>query len=512
MNRRTFVATAAGFTLSSCRRASRPNILFVIADDMSYPHASAYGDKVVSTPAFDRVALEGALFTNSFCASPSCTPSRSAVLTGRPIWSVGEAGVLYGTMPAKYALFPHVLEDDGYFTGYTGKGWGPGDWKAAGLQRNPTGREFNSRRHAQPVADGIDVRDYAANFEDFLNARPQNRPFCFWLGATEPHRVYAKGAGLKAGKKLDAVRVPPFLPDTEEIRSDLLDYYQEIEWMDTQLARALKVLEKTGQLDDTIVVVTSDNGMPFPRAKVNLYDGGVHMPLAIRWGRRITAGTRVNAMVSHTSFAATLLEAADVERPESILGPSIWPLLKNPDADSVDRIFTGMERHTMCRPDGATYPMRAIRTKTHLYVRNFEPDRWPTGGPDFISSNKTYHGDVDGCPTKDFMLQPANQQKFAREHELCFGKRPTDELFDVRDDPWQVKNLATDPRYASMKASMLDSLTGHLKSTGDPRMEYRDPWKDYPYRQTTGFGASFNKALSPEERKGALDRATHKPE
>jgi len=513
INRREWV-TSIGLALAGCRRgASRPNILFVLADDMSYPHAGAYGDKVVKTPAFDRVAREGVLFTNSYCASPSCTPSRSAILTGRQIWQLGEAGVLYGTIPPQLPLFPHLLEDSGYFTGFTGKGWGPGDWKAAGLTRNPTGREYNQRRHAAPVREGIDPRDYAANFEQFLKDRPQGKPFFFWLGSTEPHRIYARGAGLQARKKLEDVTVPAFLPDTPEVRGDLLDYYMEVEWFDRQLGRALDILTSTGELDRTLIVVTSDNGMPFPRAKASLYDFGTRMPLAIRWPTRVSGRRRIDDFISHIDLAPTLLEAAGIDPLRGSAGRSLLPLLDRNDRDPQrDHVYTALERHTWCRPGGETYPMRALRTENHLYIRNFAPERWPTGGPDFVSSNKTFHGDVDASPTKDFMLDPANRKKYPLQYELCFGKRPPEELYDVAADPYQVRNLAEDPQQVATLARLRGTLEAYLRKTGDPLIDGNDPWQAYPYRQTTGFGASFNSALPDEERKKAAARGPHKPE
>jgi uncharacterized sulfatase len=511
-SRRRLLAAAPAI-LTACvrpRPATRPNILFAIADDQSFPHAGAYGDTLARTPAFDRIAREGVLFTRSFCASPSCTPSRSAVLTGRAIWQVEEGGVLYGTLSPRYPLFTHALEDAGYHVGFTGKPWAPGNWSAGGLTRHPNGRGFNHRRMPQLPPPAIDPRDYAANFEGFLAARKPGQPFFFWFGCTEPHRVYEAGYGRRLGKRLEDVSVPGYWPDTETIRGDILDYYAEIDWFDSHLARMIASLERAGELDNTLIVVTSDNGMPFPRAKVNLYDRGVHMPLAIRWGRRIPGGRRDHSFVSHTQFAATFLEAAAVDAPATFAGPSLVPLLegKQPGAG---RAFTALERHTMCRPGGATYPIRAIHTGRYSYLRNFQPNRWPTGG-EFLSSNKTTHGDVDACPTRNFLLDPANRRRFPRHYDLSFGRRPPEELYDLEADPDQLTNLARDPRHANTRTTLAAQLDEHLRATGDPRIEGRDPWQHYVYRQTTGYGASFNRSLPQQERDRAAGRASHKPE
>ena len=435
-------------------------------------------------------------------------------MSGRHIWQTGEGGVLYGTLDPEIPLATHLLEDAGYHVGYTGKPWQPGDWQAGGLTRHPNGREYNERKHADGIPAGIDERDYAANFEDFLADRDAETPFFFWYGCTEPHRVYEDGVGRRDGKNLADVDVPGFLPDTELVRSDLADYAFEIEWFDAQLAKMLAKLEDLGELDNTLVIVTSDNGMPFPRAKVNLYDWGVRMPLAMRWPDRVPAGTQVEAFASHVDFAPTWLDVAGVEAPGGMAGSSLLPLPVLGYEEQRDAVrscaYSALERHTWCRPEGATYPARSIRTKEYLYIRNFEPDRWPTGGPEFVSSNKTFHGDVDACPTKTFMVE--RREEFPAEYELGFGKRPAEELYSVADDPGQVRNLAEDPAYSDKKRGLSERLEAYLRETGDPRIEGRDPWQAYYYRQTIGFGATFNEALPEAERQAARDRDTHKPE
>jgi uncharacterized sulfatase len=493
-------------------KSKRPNILFALADDQSYPHTSILGDPVVKTPAFDRVAREGVLFTHSFAACPSCTPSRSAILTGRQIWQVGEAGILFGTLPPAYPLFTHLLEDAGYYVGFVGKPWAPGDWRAAGLTRHPNGKEYAKRLETNPPT-GIDTRDYAANFEDFLADRPDGTPFMFWFGCTEPHREYDRGIGRRSGLSAADVVVPPYLPDSPEVRNEILDYYYEIEHFDHHLSRMLKILEEIGELDDTIVVVTSDNGMPFTRTKTTLYDGGVRMPTAIRWGNGAPEGRQVDDLIGHIDFGPTFLEAAGVGIPETFTGRSLIPLLKSQQSGRLDKdrdhIVTGLERHTYCRPGGATYPIRALRTHDYLYIRNFKPDRWPTGGPDFISSNKAPHGDIDDGPYKDFLLRASTRVKFPRAFQWSVGKRPLEELYDLHADPHQIKNLAQSEQHTKLKQELWKRLKSYLQQTADPRIEGNDPWQNYVYRQVEGFGATFNMALSKKERAAAHDRDKH---
>ena len=176
---------------------------------------------------------------------------------------------------------------------------------------------------------------------------------------------------------------------------------------------------------------------------------------------------------------------------------------------SRDKVFTGLERHTYCRPEGATYPSRAIRTHDHSYIRNFEPERWPTGGTEFISSNKTNHGDVDACPTKAFIIE--NKNALPEYYDLNFGKRPAEELYDVHNDPGQTNNLAYLPDYAELKEDISKQLITYLKETNDPRIEGKDPWKNYIYHQTNGYGSTYNKSLPAHERERAKLRPSDHP-
>ena len=462
---------------------SVPNILFCISDDQSYAHTAANGDPVVKTPAFDRIAREGIRFTQAYCDAPSCGPSRSAILTGQHIWRLEEAGNIHSTLPKKFITYTDLLEEAGYFIGFTGKGWGPGRLEPGGRERNPAGPEFAQYRRPPPVR-GMSNRDYARNFEDFLSQRPPGKPFCFWLGTNEPHRGYQKGAGAASGKDPQKVSIPTYFPDHIVVRNDILDYYVEIEHFDHMVGRSLALLEKTGELDNTIVVVTSDHGMPFPRAKASLYDAGTRVPLAIRWPVGIQSPGRVFAgFVNLSDMAATFLEAADLKPPAMMTAHSLLPVFTLAEAEPRTSAYIAMERHDGCRKGGKGYPCRAIRTADFLYIKNYEPDRWPAGDPDAsVCARGIPFGEVDSSPTKQLLMDNANQAGFRRFHNLAFAKRPAEELYDLAKDPGQVVNVAAARHYAQTKARLKKQLQQHLIHTKDPRALGLDAdWDYYPY-------------------------------
>src|SRR5262249_1017937 len=340
----------------------RPNILLAVADDWSTPHAGVYGDRTVRTPVFDRIAREGVRFNRAFVAAPSCTPSRAALLTGQAVHRLEEGGNLHRFLPKRFAVYPDVLEQAGYAVGFTRKGWGPGRFEPGGRERNPAGPQFE-------------------DFDDFIERRPKDRPFVFWFGSNDPHRPYAEGSGAKSGLNIHSVQVPAYLPDTPEVRSDLLDYYFEVQRFDRDVGRIVQTLERLGELDNTLIIVTGDNGLPFPRAKANVYDAGTRVPLAIRFPGTPPPGSVVDAFVSLTDPGPTILEAAGLTVPTTMTGRSLMPLLRGESQAGRDRVFVERERHAHVRQGNLSYPVRAIRTAEHLYIRNFRPDRWPAGDP-----------------------------------------------------------------------------------------------------------------------------------
>ena len=465
--------------------ARRPNILFCIADDWAR-HAGAYGDKVIRTPNFDRVAREGALFNNAFCAAPSCSPSRAGILTGQWVHRLDQAASLNGPLFNRFAIYPDLLEAAGYFIGLQGKGWSPGPMEAGGWKRNPAGPRF-------------------PGFAEFLKARPKDRPFCFWFGSVDPHRNYAIGAGahsrLKPGgepaDKLDGpaaieqwnrllaqVEVPPYLPDTAMVRSDILDYYFEVERFDRDLGRLLEQLAAAGELDQTLIVVTADNGWPFPRGKTNLYDAGTRQPLAIRWPARFGGGRVLDQIVSLTDLAPTFLEAAALRPPPEMTGRSLLPLLTEKSPRWSNRVLLERERHANVREGDLSYPSRALRTPEFLFIRNFRPERWPAGDPIPYMQVGPF-GDIDWGPTKDHVLAGRDDPRMKKFFDLACAKRPAEELYDLKKDPHQIRNVAADPAYAKTRRALRAELDTWLKETGDPRvLNDDDRWDKFEYMRS----------------------------
>ena len=458
----------------------RPNILFCISDDQSYAHTGANGDPVVKTPAFDRVAKEGIRFTHAFCDAPTCGPSRSAILTGQPIWRLEEAGNLWSTLPRKFITYPEVLNKAGYSVGFTGKGWSPGRLSAGGRESNPAGKEFQGKK-LKPSFKAMRNIDYAANFDDFLGQVKKDQPFCFWLGTSEPHRGYELGAGKSTGKDPSKVLVPGIFPDNSIVRNDILDYFVEVEHFDKMVARAIRSLEKIGQLENTIVVVTSDHGMPFPRAKASLYDAGTRVPLAFRWPQGILKPGRVShALVNLSDLAPTFLEAAGISVPKMMIGKGLKDVLKNKIEFKRDAAFIAMERHAGCRKGGKGYPCRAIRTKDYLYIRNFDPERWPAGSPERKHCVRHIpYGEVDPSPTKTVMMDDPKYISFA---DLAFGKRSAEELYHLSSDPHQLQNLANHQEFQKILVKLRQQLDMYLRETGDPRLTGKPAlWDYYPF-------------------------------
>jgi arylsulfatase A-like enzyme len=511
--------------------AARPNILFCFADDWGR-YASVYANvddrpsinQVIKTPVIDGVAKDGVLFKNAFVTAPSCTPCRSSLLSGQYFFRTGRGAILEGAVwDASIPSYPLLLHDAGYHIGKSYKVWSPGapaDAPYGGQQYayEKAGRDFCrfSERATALVKGGMtfdaarqkildQVRD---NFDAFLADRKPGQPFCYWFGPTLTHRPYEKSSGKALwGIDPDSVRgkLPKFMPDVPEVRADFTDYMGEIQAWDAGVGVLLDRLKAAGELERTLVIVSGDHGMPgVPGGKCNLYDFGLGVGLIAR-GPGIKPGRVVDDYVNLVDLAPTFLEVGGVKPPDVMTGRSFLDVLHSEKSGQVDPdrtwVVTGRERHVAtAREDNLPYPQRAVRTPDFLYIRNFAPDRWPMGSPKFTSvtdmpsadalEHNTFvaFADMDASPTKAWLVRQFGEEDWEWHYNYAFGKRPAEELYDLRSDPDQMVNRADDPAYAAQKRELSARLLKVLTDAKDPRVIGdgktfdRPPFTDVPAR------------------------------
>ena len=461
-----YLAFLAGGLLSAAEK--KPNIILAIADDWAWPHAGIYEDCGVKTPVFDSVAGKGVLFTHAFVSSPSCTPSRGSILAGQHHWRLQEGANLWGTLSNNINLYTDSLSNNGYYVGYSGKGWGPGNYKAGGRTLPPAGKYFES-------------------FEDFLSKRQKGQPFCFWFGSHDPHRPYELNSGISKGIDLEKVKLYDSLPDHPTVRKDVADYFLEVQRFDKEVGEIISTLKKIGEYDNTLIVITGDHGMPFPRCKGNLYDSGTRVPLAISWGDKLSGARKVSDFVSLTDLAPTFLEAAGVNIPDKMTGKSLINILKSDKKGKVEKqrdfVIFGRERHTLAQkyPSKEGYPGRGIRTADYLLIKNYKPDLWPAGVPT-NSTRGINFSDCDYSPTKKFIIKNRDDSNLQKYYSLAFSKRPKFELYDLKKDPGQIKNLAYEEAYEGIRKKLYKRLKEELQKSADPRLNSTEcKFKEFQY-------------------------------
>jgi len=523
----------------------RWNILFCFADDWGrYAGAYAGLDKladgsarpspcdVVKTPSIDRLAREGVLFRNAFVPAPSCTPCRSSLLSGQYFFRTGRGAILRGAVwdPA-IPTFPHLLRDAGYRIGESDKVWSPG---------TPNDAPFGSGKYAYEKAGGAYNRysheatklvaagstpeaarekllaDVRGNFSTFLadgkaatkdgTKDGTEQPWLYWFGPTLVHRKWVKGSGKALwGLEPDALqgKLPGFLPDVPEIREDFADYLGEVQAWDAGVGAILKLLEESGQLERTLIVVSGDHGPPgFPHGKCNLYDFGTRVALIARVPGKTTRRV-VDGYVNLMDLAPTFLEVGGVKPPAVMNGRSLLDVVTAETSGQVDSsrtwVVAGRERHVgTARAGNLPYPQRAIRTEDFLYIRNYAPERYPLGDPGGVTDdsapsadaleNETYaaFADMDAGPTKAWLIAHRKDPQWKPFYDRAFAKRPAEELYDVRTDPDQLRNLAEDPELKQVKEDLSKQLMEILVKSEDPRVTgdklkfERPPFTDGP--------------------------------
>ena len=411
-----------------------PNIILIIADDVSWDDLGCYGNKAIRTPNIDRLAKDGMKFTNAFVTSSSCSPSRSSIITGRYPHNTG-AAELHTPLPAHLPFFPELLKNKGYYTAQVGK-WHEGEY---------TKRAYDTLIAGKRNGDGGEEL-----WLSMVRDRSRNQPFFFWLAPFDAHREW-EADSLNQPHDPAEIIVPTFLSDTKETREDIAAYYNEIARLDYYVGALEKELYRQGIHENTMIIFMSDNGRPFPRSKTRLIDAGVKTPFLIKWPKGIQKGSECHSLVSAIDIAPTLLELAEIKPLPTMQGRSFSELFKNPDHSFRNYIFTEHNWH-----DYEAYE-RAVRTKDYLYIINRRPG-FANQGP------------LDAVNSKSFKALKESESKGTItpiQKDILLSPRPAEELFDLKKDGAQMDNLANKPTLASVKNNLKEVLSKWQKETGD---------------------------------------------
>lgn len=429
LTRRSLIECGLAASAPMIARTSqaRPNILFLISDDHTYKDLGCYGNRVIRTPNLDRLASEGMRFNNCYVASPQCSPNRSAILTGCTPHTTATSR-LHTPMPEWEPTFLEPLKERGYFVG--------------AYRKVHQGAEFDKRWNF--------YGNRSMPFEKFFDARPADRPFFLHVGFTDPHRPYRPGA-FSPPHNPKHVEVPPFLPDTPEVREDLAHYYDAIARMDSECGQILEILKRRNLLENTIIFFTADNGMPFPRAKGTNYDAGIRVPLIVWAPGRIQGGSVRQELISHVDLAPTWLEIAGIEKPRKMQGRSFLPLLEGRPCQPRTEVFSERNWHDNFDP------IRSVRTSRYKLIFNAAPHfpyrpAW----------------DLADSPSWKSILRLSTQGGLnADQLQMMNPSRPLLELYDLEEDPDEFYNLVTSPRHREILLTLQHKLSQWMHETYD---------------------------------------------
>jgi N-sulfoglucosamine sulfohydrolase len=459
----TGVAAAAASRDAGAQKKRAHNVLLLIADDLGCCTPS-YGDKNAVMPNLERLASEGVRFSNAYCTSPSCSASRSVVLSGLYNHATGHYGHAHGPHHFSYLPevepFPLTLKHAGYKTGYIAK-----------LHVAP------EERFAWDLADPIATRDVwamAQSADKFMRDAGEN-PWYLHCGFHDPHRA-GKGFANKQYPQVTRLRldpekivVPAYLPDNADVRAELVEYYEACNRFDQGVGMMLDVLKKNGQTENTLVIVMSDHGPPFPNAKTNCYDAGLHVPLFVRHPELGRRGTVNDALTNWTDIAPSILEWTGVDSKQQLHGRSWIPILGNSSTPSWDRVFFSHTFHEVID----YYPVRGVRTRDFKYLHNLFPGLEYPHATDLWDSR-----------TWQSMRRQGEAARLGERPVLSYLHRQREELYDLRNDPNEVHNLCDDPAHAHV----LETLRGE---TLDFRKRTKDFWFANPLPSGEGHDPAF---------------------
>ena len=434
----------------------RPNIVFIIADDMAWDDSGVYGNPEVPTPNIDQLASQGMRFDQAFLTASSCSPSRSSIITGRYPHNT-DAEELRWPLPAEQVTFTEKLRSAGYWTAAAGK-WHLGDavrdrfdvvreTDTSGLQL-PAGEAGQAGKFIETMKG--EAQSGCIEWVPLLKERPKEKPFFLWLAALDPHRPYHENI-VSSPTDPAKVRLAPYHLDTPEVRRDYALYYDEIRRLDKYVGLVMKELESQKIADNTLVLFLSDNGRPFPRDKTSIYDSGIRTPFIVRWPKQVKPKQVTNSLVSAIDIAPTFLELAGLKAGENFQGKSFVPILKDPRASIRDVIFAEQNWH-----DYEAH-VRAARDQRFKYIRNAYTDLPLTPSADGVRS-----------PTFQSMMALHSSGKLTPVQSVYFVQpRPKEELDDCQADPHETTNLISEPAHQKNLAELRAALDGWERETND---------------------------------------------
>jgi len=434
------LAVAAVSAPASNGAEKRPNFLVVMADDCTYRDLALHGGQARS-PHLSRLAAEGMHFTRCFQAAPMCSPTRHNLYTG--LYPV-KSGAYPNHALAKDEVrsVAHYLGEAGYRVGLAGKSHvGP-----PGVYPFESVPGFDSSCTRAPT-----LPHSLEGITEFMG-RTAEEPFCLVVALVEPHSPWVMGDA--SAYPPDELELPPVFADTPETRELYSSYLAEITYMDSQLGDILGALEASGATEETLVLFLSEQGSGFPFAKWTCYDAGLQSAAVVRWPGVVAPGSATDAMVEYVDVLPTFLEAAAAAVPEALDGRSFLPVLRG-DADEHKTHVFGIQTTRGVNFGSDHYGIRSVRSGEHLYIRNLTPDA--------VFSCAASRGQ----PWESWVRAAEAGDEHAAALVRDYRHRPAEELYDVRADPWNRRNLVDDPALGSVLAELRAQLDAWMEAQGD---------------------------------------------
>jgi arylsulfatase A-like enzyme len=460
----------------------KPNVLFILSDDHSYPYLSCYGDANVRTPAIDKLAAEGMKFRRFFTSAPQCVPSRAAYLSGRsPV--AARITRFSSPLPRDVTTFPEVLKKEaGYYVGVVGRSYhldgsmGKADGELGKFLQDGGYKTFKDRFDVvQGGSDAQAVEQAAAFFE----VRPKDKPFCLWVNFSDPHHPWAAPATYRPDPA--SLRLPVHIPDLPAVREQYADYCAEVNRVDETTGKVLALLERLDLAKDTLVIFAGDNGQALPHGKGSLYDPGCNVPFVVRWPGVVAAGGDASALLSGEDVGPTVLAACGLKPSQGMTGVSFLPILKGEAPKTRDYVFTERGSHggapVAVGMTSSGYDLsRAVRSGRHKFIYNCTP--WLPYSP--VDS-------AGGSAWQSMVTQHAEGKMMPSLVATYFTTpRPVYEFYDLEKDPAELNNLSGKPEVAEVERALRLELAKKMIADFDYLPLPAIPGGDQPAKKGKG--------------------------